>query len=176
MSLDHKIPYVKERENKRECKWHDSWTPGTNFCVTFRNAIQKAISEGRLEFSEEKKPSQVDSNPFPEAPLVIMVSVYWRSLIEALSQMEEPATMPLPYSDESTFNEYESDVEPSYDRHSQAFFSQRTKITFKKRVKEVTVNLKPMNLVPRSWPWPKKEPRHRILKKVMSASKVREYI
>lgn len=69
LPFDHKILPIEERKNKKYYKWYNSWTHNTNFCITFSNTIQCAISNGRFEFPEEKRPTQqVDSNPFSEAP------------------------------------------------------------------------------------------------------------
>lgn len=58
--------------------------------------MQQAISDDRLEFPEDKRSTQqVDSNPLPEAPSVIMVSVNWGPLIEAPSKIKGPV-VPIP--------------------------------------------------------------------------------
>lgn len=107
-----------------------------------------------------------------------MVRVNYRPLIKALSLMEEPIIAPMLYSNEPMSDEDESNVEPSYDQHGQAIFSQKMKknIAFRKRVKEANSNPKPTNLVSQLWLRLKLEPCFCILKKVMLFSEVREYI
>ena len=45
----YKIPSPKELKNKKYCKSHHSFNHPMVNCVVFRNAIQKALKEGRFK-------------------------------------------------------------------------------------------------------------------------------
>ena len=45
----HKILLADEIKAKKYCKWHHSWIHTTNNCTVFKNSIQRALKEGRLE-------------------------------------------------------------------------------------------------------------------------------
>ena len=55
----HKIPPTDEIKGKKYCKWHHSWTHMINNCTVFRNAIQKALKEGRLKLAKKEDMTMV---------------------------------------------------------------------------------------------------------------------
>ena len=48
----HKIPLSEELKNKKYCKWHLSYNHAIVYYVVFRNAIQKALKEGRFKLAD----------------------------------------------------------------------------------------------------------------------------
>jgi hypothetical protein len=50
-----------ELKRNAYCKWHNSFSHATNYCIVFRRWIQSVINEGRLNFQEMK----VDKQLFP---------------------------------------------------------------------------------------------------------------
>jgi hypothetical protein len=61
IKINHTVPSTDELKRRAYCKWHNSFSHGTNDCNVFRRQIQSAINEGRLKFQE----MQVDTEPFP---------------------------------------------------------------------------------------------------------------
>jgi hypothetical protein len=61
IKLTHTIPSMEELKRCAYCKWHNSFSHGTNDCNVFCRHIQSAINEGRLAFQE----MQVDTQSFP---------------------------------------------------------------------------------------------------------------
>ncbi|XP_021822265.1 uncharacterized protein LOC110763735 [Prunus avium] len=51
LSFGHKIPKAEELKGKTFCKYHSSWSHGTNNCVVLRDVIQKLIDEKKLQFT-----------------------------------------------------------------------------------------------------------------------------
>ena len=68
-----KLPLAEEMKRKKYCKWHHSWTCTTVNCTVIRNAILKALNEGRLKLAE-KGEMIVESNLFRSMP-INMVSI-----------------------------------------------------------------------------------------------------
>jgi hypothetical protein len=64
----HKLPTAQELKGRSYCKWHDSFTHGTNDCKELRRQIQSAIEQGRLILG--KTTMKVDTQPFPGVNMV----------------------------------------------------------------------------------------------------------
>ena len=69
-----KIPPTDEVIGKTYCKLCHFWTHITNNRIVFRNAIQKALKEGRLKLAE-KGDMSIDTNPFGLSINMISVSI-----------------------------------------------------------------------------------------------------
>jgi hypothetical protein len=69
-----KIPIAQELQGRSYCKWHNSFTHGTNDCKELRRQIQSAIEQGRLILGQYAM--KVDTQPFPN---VNMMEGYDRS-------------------------------------------------------------------------------------------------
>lgn len=62
---------------------------------------------------------------FPEEPLVNVVGVDWRPLIEALNEVGEPTAMFSLCLDESSTEDDEFSIEQFYNQHEWSFLSRR---------------------------------------------------
>ena len=60
IKLSHAIPPLEELKRRAYCKWHNSFSHGTNDCNVFRRQIQSAVNEGRLVVPQ----MQIDNNHF----------------------------------------------------------------------------------------------------------------
>ncbi|XP_058724676.1 uncharacterized protein LOC131596119, partial [Vicia villosa] len=59
-----KNPPLEQKKKRGFCKFHNFLGHKTSQCVLFRDLVQKALKEGRLQFGEKPKSSmQVDTNP-----------------------------------------------------------------------------------------------------------------
>jgi hypothetical protein len=67
LSPNHNIPSADELKNKKYYKCHNSNSHSTNECKVFRQQIQSASGQGRIQLEESKKPTKIDQHPFPEA-------------------------------------------------------------------------------------------------------------
>jgi hypothetical protein len=65
LSPNHNIPSADELKNKKYCKWHNSNSISTNECKVFRQQIQSAIEQGRIQIEDSKKPMKIDQHTFP---------------------------------------------------------------------------------------------------------------
>jgi hypothetical protein len=61
IKLTHTIPPLEELKIRAYCKLHNSFSHVINDCNVFRQQVQSAINEGRLNFHE----MQLDKAPFP---------------------------------------------------------------------------------------------------------------
>lgn len=57
-----KDPPLEQKKKRGFCKFHNSLGHKTHHCVLFRDLVQKALKEGRLQFGERPK-IQMDSDP-----------------------------------------------------------------------------------------------------------------
>jgi hypothetical protein len=58
--FDHKVsPSPLELEDKKYCKWHNSFNHNTSVCNIFRQFIQSAIDTGRLRISQTREDDQL---------------------------------------------------------------------------------------------------------------------
>lgn len=57
-----KDPPLNQKKKRGFCKFHNFLGHKTSYCVLFRDLVQKALNEGRLQF-EEKPKMQVDADP-----------------------------------------------------------------------------------------------------------------
>jgi hypothetical protein len=59
-----KLPPLEQRQKRDCCKFHGNFGHNTSRCVVFRDLVQKALDEGRLNFGDkQKQPMQVDADP-----------------------------------------------------------------------------------------------------------------
>jgi hypothetical protein len=65
LSPNHNIPSADELKNKKYCKWHNSNSHRTNECKVFRQQIQLAVEQGRIQIEDSKKLMKIDQHPFP---------------------------------------------------------------------------------------------------------------
>jgi hypothetical protein len=63
-----KILTAQELQGRSYCKWHNSFTHGTNDCKELRRQIQSAIEQGRLILGQYAM--KVDTQPFPNVNMV----------------------------------------------------------------------------------------------------------
>lgn len=62
----HKIAPPEELKGKKYCTWHNSYNHATSHYIVFRNALQKAINEGRFKlFDKGIAELAVKTGPFP---------------------------------------------------------------------------------------------------------------
>jgi hypothetical protein len=69
-----KIPTAQELQGRSYCKWHNTFTHGTDDCKELRRQIQSAIEQSRLILGQYAM--KVDTQPFPN---INMVEGYDRS-------------------------------------------------------------------------------------------------
>jgi hypothetical protein len=63
--FDHKVsPSPLELEDKKYCKWHNSFSHNTSHCNIFRQFIQSAINTGRLKFCQIQEDNQLSAIGF----------------------------------------------------------------------------------------------------------------
>jgi hypothetical protein len=60
---NHVIPSPKQPKKHAYCKWHNSYSHATNDCNVFRQQIQSAINERRLNFAESPQ-MKLNKDPF----------------------------------------------------------------------------------------------------------------
>lgn len=60
--LDLKDPSIEQKKKRGFCKVHNFLGHKTSYCVLFRDLVQKALNEGRLQFGEKPK-MQFDTDP-----------------------------------------------------------------------------------------------------------------
>ena len=65
LSKDHQLLTPEQIKGRKYCKFHDRIGHSTNSCVRFRDLIQQAIKDGRLQFESNKAPMKVDTDPLP---------------------------------------------------------------------------------------------------------------
>ena len=61
---DHLLLSKEELSIKVNCKYHNSWNHGTNYCWSFKNIIQNKINKGILKFPKKKEVMMIDKDPF----------------------------------------------------------------------------------------------------------------
>lgn len=62
----HKIPSADEIQDKKYCKWHNSYSHNASNCLVFQQAIQKALKEGRIKLANKSISKMiVDIDLFP---------------------------------------------------------------------------------------------------------------
>jgi hypothetical protein len=61
----HVIPSPEQLKKHAYCKWHNSYSHGTNDCNVFRQQVQLAINEGQLKFAESPQ-MKLNKDPFSE--------------------------------------------------------------------------------------------------------------
>lgn len=60
-----KIPPLEQRKNRDFCKYHNFLGYKTSQCFLFRDLVQSAIRDKRLQFGDKSKiPMRIDADPF----------------------------------------------------------------------------------------------------------------